>query len=66
MTVGLDRAIEQAGSAAELARRLGITQSAITQWGGKPPVIRCPEIERLTGVSCHELRPDFFPALSNE
>ena len=56
----LERAIAAAGSAAELSRRLGITHSALSQWRGTPPVKRCPEIERLTGVSCRDLRPDFF------
>lgn len=60
MVTGLAKAIDAAGSAAELARMLNISHSAVIQWKGKPPVIRCPEIEKLTGVKCSELRPDFF------
>ena len=60
MVTGLDKAIEIAGSSTELARMLGISQSAVIQWGGKPPILRCPEIEKLTGIKCSELRPDFF------
>lgn len=60
MNTGLERAIEAAGSAAELARLLNISQSAICQWKGKPPLDRLPQIEKLTGVPARVLRPDFF------
>lgn len=44
-----------------LARQLGITPSALSMWK-RVPVERVVEIERLTGVSRHDLRPDVFGA----
>ncbi|MBD9519318.1 helix-turn-helix domain-containing protein [Ensifer sp. ENS02] len=52
---------KQAGSASELARRLKITPSAVLQWDKVPPT-RVLEVERITGVSRHLLRPDIFGA----
>lgn len=43
---------------AELARKLGRTRGAVNQWKKQVPAEVCPEIERLTGVRCEELRPD--------
>lgn len=45
----------------EIARQLGVKPQAVQQWfKRKTPIIRCPEIERITGgkVTCEELRPD--------
>lgn len=58
----LKRAIEAAGGVAELARSLGITSQAISQWRSVP-VCRVLDVERATGkaVSRHELRPDIYP-----
>lgn len=55
----LDRAKEAAGGAVGLARLLEITSQAITQWE-QVPINRVFEVERVTGVSRYELRPDFF------
>ncbi len=52
---------KQAGSASELARRLKITPSAVLQWDKVPPR-RVMEVEKITGVSRHLLRPDIFGA----
>ena len=59
-TAALQNAIEAAGTAAELAKKLGITAQALSQWRVVPPN-RVLEIERITGVSRHELRPDLYP-----
>ena len=56
----LEKAIEAAGNAASLARRLGINPQAISQWDKVPP-LRVLEVERCTGVPRHELRPDIYP-----
>lgn len=58
----LERAIKTAGGQAALAEKLGITQAAVALWkaAGAVPVKRAPAIEQFTGVSRHELRPDFF------
>lgn len=55
----IQRAVDAAGSASELARQLGITRAAIPQWK-QIPVRRVLEIERITGISRHELRPDIY------
>jgi DNA-binding transcriptional regulator YdaS (Cro superfamily) len=56
----LDRAIERAGGPASLARLLRVSSNLPNMWKvrGKVPADYCPAIERETGVSCEELRPD--------
>ncbi len=44
---------------AEIARRLGISSQAVSQWKKAPPAW-CIQLEEKTGVSRHELRPDIF------
>ncbi|WP_296584257.1 Cro/CI family transcriptional regulator [Xanthobacter sp.] len=56
---GLKKAIEAAGGGAELARRLNVRRQAIYQWREVPP-LRVLEIERVTGISRHVLRPDLY------
>jgi DNA-binding transcriptional regulator YdaS (Cro superfamily) len=58
----LKEAIKLAGGQSELSRRLGLTPQAVQSWTihGIPAkwVIR---VEKETGVSRHELRPDIYP-----
>ncbi|KFL27051.1 CI repressor [Devosia sp. 17-2-E-8] len=64
----LQRAIANVGSASELARRIGVTPAAVLQWD-MVPIRRVPDVERVSGVSRYDLRPDFFglpPELSDE
>lgn len=65
MTAALRRAIEQAGGASAIGVALGITPQAVGQWTICPP-LRVRDIERLTGVSRHELRPDIYPREAEE
>ncbi|WP_377838733.1 YdaS family helix-turn-helix protein [Bosea sp. UC22_33] len=65
--------------AAELVRR-GVTQSALakdlnihksavtrwTKWRMPIPVSRVADVERITGISRHDLRPDVFGAKPEE
>jgi len=58
----LEKARQAAGGkSADLARLLGLTESAVSQWK-TVPVKRAIEIEEKTGgkVTRYELRPDFF------
>lgn len=61
----LKRAIEVAGSQSALAAAVGKTQGHVTKWLQRqrvPAEVVLP-IERATGVSRHELRPDIFGEL---
>lgn len=56
----LERAIKAAGGGQKLAAVLGCKPQAISQWKKVPP-LRVIEVERATGISRHELRPDLHP-----
>jgi DNA-binding transcriptional regulator YdaS (Cro superfamily) len=67
-TSALDRAKQRTGGATGLAQALNaladadskrITPQAISQWKRVPPE-RCLEVERVSGVSRYELRPDVY------
>jgi len=59
----LQKAIDQFGTAAALARKLGVKPMLISHWRnrGVPPE-RCRAIEEATGgaVTASDLRPDIF------
>ena len=59
-TEALTRAIEAAGGLAGLAKPLGISIQAISQWDEVPP-LRVLAVEQISGVPRHELRPDLYP-----
>lgn len=57
----LSRAIKSAGGVSALAARLvSCSPQAVSQWDKIPP-LRVLEVERATGISRHELRPDLYP-----
>ena len=56
----LKAAIEKAGGYAKLGRALGISGPAISQWRECPP-LRVIAVEKVSGVSRHDLRPDLYP-----
>ena len=60
MDKALEDAIQTAGSVKALAEKLGVTAQAICQWT-KVPALRVLDVERATGVSRHDLRPDLYP-----
>ena len=49
------------GARLRIARELGITHGAVYQWR-RIPAERVLEVERITGVPRHVLRPDLYPA----
>jgi DNA-binding transcriptional regulator YdaS (Cro superfamily) len=59
----LSRAVKAAGGQAKLAEALGIYQSAVAKWvaNKRVPAERVLAVEKITGVSRHELRPDIYP-----
>jgi DNA-binding transcriptional regulator YdaS (Cro superfamily) len=59
----VDFAINAVGGMRPLARLLGISAPSVWEWRhrGQIPVTRVLQIERLTGVSRHVLRPDIYP-----
>ena len=60
MDQALEKAKRAAGGATGLSKALGgITPQAISQWD-RVPAERVLQVERVSGVSRHELRPDIF------
>lgn len=55
----LKSAIEIAGGPVKLSELLGISSQAISQWQ-RAPAVRVLDIERHTGVSRYDLRPDIY------
>lgn len=63
----LTRAIDAAGGPSALARRIGVTPSAVTNWAKSIKRIspqNAVRIENVTGVPREELLPDLFRKLS--
>lgn len=60
----LERAVSVAGSQAKLAALVGVSQPAISKAlaAGRCTAEMAVEIERATGVSRKELRPDLWPS----
>lgn len=58
----LERAKEKAGGPTGLAAAMTnpITPQAISQWK-RVPAERVLDVERISGVPRHELRPDLYP-----
>lgn len=62
MITPIEKAAVAAGGFPALADRLGITRQALYQWQ-RIPAERVIDIERISGVPRHELRPDLYPAV---
>ena len=48
------------GMRQKIGRELGLNPSAVYQWR-RIPAERVLDVERITGISRHELRPDLYP-----
>ena len=57
---GVAKAIKAAGGVNALARLLKVKSSSICSWRRVPPMRVLP-VEKLTGISRHDLRPDLYP-----
>lgn len=61
----LERALAKAGGQSPLARICGVSQPTVWGWlhkrGGVVPAEYVLLIERETGISRHDLRPDLYP-----
>lgn len=67
LATAVERVIDHFGTLAATGSALGgIRAQAIMKWRtkGRVPLERVPEIEAATGISRHELRPDFFGRLA--
>lgn len=60
-----EKAKDTAGGPAALAKALGgVSPQAVSQWK-KVPAERVLDVERITGISRHSLRPDVFGDAEN-
>ena len=62
MNIGIQKAVEIAGSQAKLGRLVGVTRGQIHQWlneWSEVPPKKCVLIEIVTGVSRKKLRADW-------
>lgn len=60
MTHVLDLLPKRRGIISDIARACGITPGAVSQWH-RVPAERVLDVERVTGVPRHALRPDLYP-----
>lgn len=65
MNILLRHPFTEHGFKTKLARMMGLAPCSIYQWG-RVPAGRVLDVERLTGIPRHELRPDIYPAPSPE
>ncbi len=56
----VERAIEKMGGIPQLASALGLHRATIWGWT-RIPAERVLDVERATGISRHDLRPDLYP-----
>lgn len=61
MSAGLDKAILEAGGREALAARIGVHPNTIRYWAARSlPAGRAVQVEAVTGIPRHELRPDLW------
>lgn len=57
--IPIEEVLAAAGNGANLARQLDISTAAVHQWQ-RVPYKRVLDVERITGISRHRLRPDVY------
>lgn len=60
----LEKAVSSGGSQSAFARSLGVSQTAVWKWLHKSKLLPAEyvlTVERLYGISRHQLRPDIYP-----
>ena len=64
METPIEKAVRLAGNQSALARAVNVSPQAVQQWveSGRVSHKKVIEVERATGVSRTELRPDIYPA----
>lgn len=64
MESAIEKAVHAVGSQSSLARSVNVTPQAVQQWveAGRVSHKKVIEVERVSGVSRQELRPDIYPA----
>lgn len=55
----INKVIEAGGGVTTLAGKLKLTKQAVSQWKRVPPT-RVIAVEKITGISRHQLRPDVY------
>lgn len=71
MLSALQKAIAIAGGAAKLSEKIGLKRTSsnvgvMVSRDQKASAKYVAQISKATGVPCHELRPDIFPAPAND
>lgn len=69
--MSIQKAVDYFGNESRLARAIGVKQPTVWAWNKKgtpPPIIRCVQIEKLTGgaVNRKDLRPDDWHLIWSE
>lgn len=60
METPIEKIIEAGGGVVSLAAKLKISKGAVSQWN-RVPAGRVLDVERITGIPRHNIRPDFYP-----
>lgn len=60
LPVPLKRIVAAGGGHCNLALKLGITASAISQWRGRVPIHQAEAVARATGIRVAHIRPDVW------
>jgi hypothetical protein len=60
----LEKAVQKLGSRTDVAKAIGVKRQAFDQWekDGQVPAKRVLAMERISGVSRYDMRPDIYGA----